>query len=701
MSEERILAPGESRPAIELPNELRPAVNLRSFCVGLLGVIFICAFTPFNDYVLNNSVLIGGSLPVAMVLFLFLFALFINGPLSRFAPRAALQTNEMTVVLVMMLVACVMPGKGLMAFWPSTVAIPWKWGSESPVENEAVFKALNLPDWLWPKFTSNKFLDRTNDDVINFFYGRVPPGSPNGTYVQMLRAWVGPTISWGIFIFAMFFSLIGMSFILRKQWVENERITFPLALVQMSLVDAPRPRMYFNETFSATTFWVGFALVLALRALQASRQFFPKTIPTITLGYNFTTIFTSPPFSYIEYIQWQDFFPLLAAVMFFASTRITFSLWFFILLKEFYCMGVGMSGGVFAGGDRRDMNLGSLLAFALMILWTGRHHYTKVARLMFSPSRRGEETGRFIQDRTAGWLMIVGATVAIGWLYMLGMSWPGAIFLVAGLQLIWLVMANVTAHSGLLVAYTYSGPREWALDIYTNKAFPWHLKNQFWVQTFGGMWAYSSDQLAVYTTHGLKAATEQAPRAGRKLFIAIAASLLIGYLVSETSTLLCYYHYNDTQDKSHTAPINKEVTDGQPKWTMGFSSTFVKQGVPKPPHKNGLRDTGWVAGGFVGTAALAFCNLRYTWWPLHPIGLLMVHSYAMRRVWFSIFIGWLAKVLVVRFGGASTFKKARPFFTGIILGEVTAAGLFALLAVVLYWCGVDFESVKFLPTSQF
>ena len=57
---------------------------------ALIGVIGICVLTPYNDYVLNNGAMVGNNLPIGAMLYMFILAVAINGPLSRFAPRKAL-----------------------------------------------------------------------------------------------------------------------------------------------------------------------------------------------------------------------------------------------------------------------------------------------------------------------------------------------------------------------------------------------------------------------------------------------------------------------------------------------------------------------------------------------------------------------------------------------------------------------------------
>src|SRR5262245_38485202 len=57
----------------------RPPINVRSVTLGMLGVVVICGATPYNDYALNNTFLVGNNLPIGVVMLLFLFALLVTG----------------------------------------------------------------------------------------------------------------------------------------------------------------------------------------------------------------------------------------------------------------------------------------------------------------------------------------------------------------------------------------------------------------------------------------------------------------------------------------------------------------------------------------------------------------------------------------------------------------------------------------------
>jgi hypothetical protein len=52
----------------------------------------------------------------------------------------------------------------------------------------------------------------------------------------------------------------------------------------------------------------------------------------------------------------------------------------------------------------------------------------------------------------------------------------------------------------------------------------------------------------------------------------------------------------------------------------------------------------------------------------------------MHHLWFCVLLGWLANALVRRYGGLREFRRFRPFFLGLVLGEFLTAAL---------WIGLD------------
>jgi hypothetical protein len=50
----------------------------------------------------------------------------------------------------------------------------------------------------------------------------------------------------------------------------------------------------------------------------------------------------------------------------------------------------------------------------------------------------------------------------------------------------------------------------------------------------------------------------------------------------------------------------------------------------------------------------------------------------MDYFWFCFFVAWVAKALIIRFGGMKAHNSAVPFFLGLILGDYVVGSLWSL-----------------------
>ena len=121
-----------------------------------------------------------------------------------------------------------------------------------PAENEWPTYALpNLQRWLIPTDAGGT--------VTAFYRGLAPGGSPDW------GVWIGPLFWWLSFVVALMTASICIGVILRKQWSENERLTYPIAELPMMLVGDPEAGRRLPALFSERSFQIGFgvaALVL-------------------------------------------------------------------------------------------------------------------------------------------------------------------------------------------------------------------------------------------------------------------------------------------------------------------------------------------------------------------------------------------------------------------------------------------------------
>jgi hypothetical protein len=101
--------------------------------------------------------------------------------------------------------------------------------------------------------------------------------------------------------------------------------------------------------------------------------------------------------------------------------------------------------------------------------------------------------------------------------------------------------------------------------------------------------------------------------------------------------------------------------------------------------------------GAAVTSVLSVLRLSFAGWPLHPVGFIMVYSWGLRLMWFSIFLGWLLKLLIVRYGGARFYTACKPFFIGLIIGESVAAGFWLIVGIILSVMNVPYSPVNIMP----
>lgn len=95
---------------------------------------------------------------------------------------------------------------------------------------------------------------------------------------------------------------------------------------------------------------------------------------------------------------------------------------------------------------------------------------------------------------------------------------------------------------------------------------------------------------------------------------------------------------------------------------------------------------------------LSVLALRYSAWPFLPVGYVVATTNFSEWFWYSVLLGWLAKVLVLRFGGAKMFQRGKPFFIGLIAGEAIAAGAWLAVNLVLAALHYDYQPVLFYPS---
>lgn len=76
-------------------------------------------------------------------------------------------------------------------------------------------------------------------------------------------------------------------------------------------------------------------------------------------------------------------------------------------------------------------------------------------------------------------------------------------------------------------------------------------------------------------------------------------------------------------------------------------------------------------------------RMRFIWWPIHPAGYAISGSWSMNPFWFSIFISFLFKWSILRFGGLRAYRKSIPLFLGLVMGEFTVGSFWSILGIAV------------------
>jgi len=60
-------------------------------------------------------------------------------------------------------------------------------------------------------------------------------------------------------------------------------------------------------------------------------------------------------------------------------------------------------------------------------------------------------------------------------------------------------------------------------------------------------------------------------------------------------------------------------------------------------------------------------------------------------------LGWCIKMAMLNLGGARAYRVGRNLFLGIMIGEVAAVVVWAIVAAVVASLGLDYQVVRILP----
>lgn len=628
------------------------AFTARAFLVGTVCSAFLAFACPYTVFLHHTAGMAADFITAGAIFILFVLAGGLNSVIAWLHRPWSLSTGELIVVYTMMIVASAIPTWGLIA--NLLPILPGAFYYATPENGWAELIQPHIPQWLVPQDAL----------AIKYFY----EGNPSGQGIPW-SAWLGPLAAWLLLILAVFAAMLTMMALMRKQWIDHERLVFPLTQVPMEMLQETQNGRALRPFFRQPLMWLGFAipfLILSTHGLHNYYNFIPQVEVQSDL-----TIFRNTTL-----LRFFLSFPVVGFT-YFINLDIAFSLWVFHLLARlqtgiFSLTGYQVPGitETFAGTGSPAVShqaMGAMIVLALFCVWNARHHLRDACRKAIGRGHGVDDSGEMLPYAAAIWGLLISLTLIALWLNASGMPlWATPLF-IFGTFVTFFGLARIIAEAGVgFCRAQMVGP------IFTVYGVGSELLGPSGLVSIGFTYAWAVDirtSVMASSINGLKLADSAGITRTRPLLWAMVLAILVSLGTAATTTLWLAYSYGGVN-------LQQWFFAGMPRTVFDFVAHKMNNPltaeiiVPR---------WGFTGLGAVIMAVLMIGRQRFISWPLHYVGMPIADTWVMSWVWFSILLGWLLKLVILKYGGVPAYRAGRPFFLGLILGQISCAGMWMII----------------------
>jgi hypothetical protein len=522
-----------------------------------------------------------------------------------------------------------------------------------------------------------------------------------------LGQWGRPALAWGSLVAALFAGFLGLNVLMRKQWVEHERFTFPLTILPKNLFAAETDsagRTYW-PIFRNRVMWIGFAVALPLVLLKGLKFYFPK-VPALSVGGvgNLSDFFNNPLLK--AFFANMNFGGSLGidmpfcviAIALLIETDILFSLWATFVLFQLWNLFGKIFGLTRYAGYPWDFQqaMGAFIAYAALALFVGRHHLARVARVVAGRGGTADRAGE--AQETLGYrgaLALLVASVAALWAWGVwtGMG-GGASLLFFGYMLVCgFAASKIRAECGAPLGY---------LTPYFGMQF---------VGALGGFAVFQSTGMLVASIAAgfmcvacfllIAPAQVEMMELGRHFSVRprdVGAGLtlgLLGGLFIGGFVVLCWVYGIGANNLKTSWPYEQNwYFSGFRSGETAADRSFLAGTLGQEKEAQALNfvrnpDAKGLGIGAAVTGVLAMIRAKVPGFPLHPLGYVLASSFFMRGSWYILLLAWLVRLLLLRVGGAGMIRRGLvPFAVGMFLAAIASIVIFDAVGIALRLQGV-------------
>lgn len=641
--------PPETESDAEAPATARAesdgrALTPRSLLLGL-GFLIVGALWIRKASLIAFTILVGeGTPPVPALAALVLMAAL--GLLSHRLIRSGRWRREALLVYVLLSCALMTVDANGIRQLLAALTSPRYFAAAG---NEYAAIAEAIPVWLMP----------SGQELLRDFYEGVDDAA------VPWRRWLPIVAVWSGLFMLLSISLGCLVSIFRKPWEEREHLTFPLAELALSLAPGPSGRPDQPQLLRSWLFWIGFGLAAAYNGSNIAHAFSPS-ISAIGQEYSLNPLLSERPWTGLQplTLTWR---PEIVGLGYLVPTDILLSVWAFYLLlrfESFFAGIIGFSQGGFP--HEQPQGMGAYLALALFTVWAARHNLARVFRAAIG---RGDGDPQTRSSAAALWGVIGGIIALTAIMAAAGMGAGSALAYVAIIYASTLVYARIRAQTGLPI--TYGIPREemylTVLDLRpaSGSGAVSLARSEGGFALFTTLSRMTFGQLAAYQLEGIRIAREARIRRSH-IITGIVIGLLGGLLLAWTIHLAAAYNFGWNIIDGGTTSAGYRTRQALGSYDRAQLRIFTGEDWRRP--------TTIARGvGFALSLLTLWLRGRFLRFPLNPVGLALAGTFGA-PIWFPIFMAWLLKSLILRLGGAQTYRRLTPAFLGLAMGHFLIAG---------------------------
>ncbi|MBM3493346.1 MAG: hypothetical protein FJX72_03335 [Armatimonadetes bacterium] len=599
------------------------------------------------------------------VVFLLAVLLGLNSIVRRISRRLALTPAEMLTTYIMLALGSAVAGHDMVEVL-------------TPILSHAHFYARPENGWLTEIIPYiPKWLSVSDQQSLKEFY----EGTNTFYVARNVHAWMGPVLWWTGLLAVLGFMMLCINTLLRRQWTESERLSYPLVALPLEMVSER------TELFKNRLFWAGISIAAVLQVWNGLAFLYPSLpmLPLKRFGpmQDLNQYITSAPWNAMGWTP-IAIYPFGVALGMLLPVDLLFSVWFFAWVWR----AERIATAAFGYGDIpgfpyvEAQSFGAYVGLAVFALYVSRAHFIRIWRGMWSPRTDLKDANEPIPYRAAVLGLAAGTIAVFVFCRACGMSPTMIVAFFAIYFTLSIAITRMRAELGPPAHDLHMAGPDSIIPAVSQSNQIGRADLAMFSMFYGFNRAYRSHPMPIQL-EAFKIA-ERVDGRYRPLFWAMLFALAYGAICAFWAMLDQNYRVGAAEK---IGPPNVNLIFGAEPYNR--MTGWIRS--PSPPQQQFNTQVA-IGVGFLFTLVLNALRLRLGWFPFHPVGYAVSSSWSLGLLWLPLLVAWILKLLLLRYGGLKAYRHWLPFFLGIILGECVIGSIWTLVGITL-----DMPTYAFWP----